>query len=1397
MAVIPPFKGVSLLSMLLVYVLTLIRGCAGDTTSTVNGRAEYMGTPVETNPVGIPTLIYNCAKMPSICKNVGKRYPMAGGLLSLPNGKRYLELNWDTDKARTKARGAAACGNNWKARHPCPEPGQPEVVPKGSWVGQGSFIGKRLYPFVPVGEAGSYTIESTTVPGASSGMAWTCDEFPPKIALEGGADANTVCAPQSVNCDSTARKNGVVGVNGEQDYQKNGHQKLGLRVASTTKGKSGVFTFHFHTMYEPGPDSAVLQIEYHERADTGLIYPILSTRDEQASSQQRVKVIEHHFANGTEVSFGTWVDEVSELVVRQAPSNANKNAPCHQNLQLAPPVHVIENSAAYMVSQVEGSVTSTDNATSDQTGNLPRSLNIGLSSGMESVDGGPLLKRDGPLKCGANQPCEDDSCCSAKGTCGYEEANCGAGCVSNCEATAMCGKRSEGGAVKCGLNICCSYYGWCGVGEQHCVNAAPPKYKKAPCQAGFGLCEVVPPPVCGQGSGSASGGRKIGYYQASNVRDRACNRITPSQINTAGLTHLFYAFANIDPSTFQVAPSDPADTIIYREVTALKTPAMQTWIAIGGFDFSNEGPTRTTWSDMSSNEANRAAFITSLVQFMDQYGFQGVDLDWEYPVAPERGGKKGDTANLVALVTEMRAAFGTKYGISLALAPDYWYLRHFDPKGMEPSVDFFGFMAYDLHGSWDADVDALGSKVRPHTDIRDINNNTLPLWFDALDPAKINFGVAYYGRGYTLSDPACSDLECGFSGASKPALCTNFGGVMSNIEIETIIKEKALTPKLIPDAMVKQISWDDQWIGYDDAETVALKVAWANDHCMGGTMVWSVDFNSGPGSGNTPDGGAGAVGSGPGSEISGLNGGAGAAGNGPGLTGGAGAGAPGDNDVYIDPIIWTQPNPIIQCQPPCRYILPPYPLGGVTTISFPPLSTSLAVALPVVRTVTLPDGSVSLETGRTTVTQATVINIPPVTTSAIEVYAFSVSDKDAPSLAYTVTRSILPPPFTITDDPGPLIEGVTQPPVIRTIFPPVYPYPSGSGAGGGPTPAPVVPSVGGPTPTDGPPPGQNEDTDDDTGPPFPVLFHKPGVPGPLCIANCGKACKFFCSGPCLLSCSENGEDFGPPGPPPGGDNPGSGGGADGENTEEEDEEEEEEEEEDDACKIEVNPEDEEDGGEVNGADEESDESGDDPIPPKPNPDDENNNDGGDDEDEADAGDEDEDEADAGDEDTGDEDDSGDEGTEPPDDTVVPTITVTLPQVTVTVSRDPNAPTPDPNTEEVECNSGSWVNRGEAINALYAFCETYDGTRMTGDDSVLKHWNYGQGNTVDVKISVTVTNGCDFKIEGNGDDDTECGRILRRTFDECNTDGVNFKRGGTVTSNCAIWALDPTIKDPFL
>jgi chitinase len=110
------------------------------------------------------------------------------------------------------------------------------------------------------------------------------------------------------------------------------------------------------------------------------------------------------------------------------------------------------------------------------------------------------------------------------------------------------------------------------------------------------------------------------------------------------------------------------------------------------------GATRTAFSDMSSSSTNRQAFIQGLMKFMDTYGFDGVDLDWEYPAADDRGGVAADRANYVSLLKDMRTAFGTSYGLTVTLPTSYWYLQHFDLEGMADEVDWFNLMSYDLHG---------------------------------------------------------------------------------------------------------------------------------------------------------------------------------------------------------------------------------------------------------------------------------------------------------------------------------------------------------------------------------------------------------------------------------------------------------------------------------------------------------------------------------------------------------------------------------------------------------------------------------------------------------------------------------------------------------------------------
>ncbi|KAI1157988.1 glycoside hydrolase superfamily [Nemania serpens] len=808
------------------------------------------------------------------------------------------------------------------------------------------------------------------------------------------------------------------------------------------------------------------------------------------------------------------------------------------------------------------------------------------------------------------------------------------------------------------------------VGTDFCDSPHP----DAPCQQGFGSCSDVAAPSCG---GSSALGRSIGYYQVSNNYARECQRISPSQIDTTGLTHLNLAFVSIDPNTFEVVPTDARDVPYYREFTNLKSSTLQTWLSIGGWDFNDPGPTQYTFSRLASTASNRAAFISSLRSFMDEYGFQGVDIDWEYPSADDRSGDPSDTENLVSLVREMRAAFGASYGISATIPASYWYLKWFDPVGMEPYVDFLGLLSYDLHD--------VGPVIIGQTNIPELANWTLPLWYDQVDPSKINMGLAYYGRGYTVSDVNCVDVGCNWTGPSRPGPCTAFGGVMSLTEIEELIPQIGVDPILDSEAMMKYLVWSDQWIGYDDLETIAMKKAWANSHCFGGTMIWSIDLFSGLGSGDTPDGNV---------TCSSDPGGSG------GQSGSSESGCGGL--VYIDPSIWDEPNPVISCQPPCTFILPPLTLSTTTTITFPPYVTSLDVAW-------------STSTGWTRTVQTTTLTIPPITTTLIPAWSYTVSSLPTtttshPSISSTFypTSSILPPPFVITDDPNPESSpGVTHPPVTRTVTPPPYPY-----------------SFTKPDPSD-------------PKPHFPVVTWKPGPPGPPCKSGCGKPCIIFCDHPCLLDCPDGGNDFRDPSDPDPPDRPtppdeqdpiptGPPGEPQPEDPEGDDPEDEEEEDEDTFCAYEFS------------------------LPPPVYVD--------------------------------------------PNSGAGPSETISPPAPTPTPHPTPNPepPKPDP---------------GDMINAVNDFCGNYEGTVLDASDKDAVHTlslkylfsepTGGSGAEcffiglcdVNINLSVTVTNGCRFTIDGGSAND-ECGRIFRKVIDQCDTSSTQYKQGGTITSNCAVWRIDP-------
>ncbi|KAL2068496.1 hypothetical protein VTL71DRAFT_14833 [Oculimacula yallundae] len=420
------------------------------------------------------------------------------------------------------------------------------------------------------------------------------------------------------------------------------------------------------------------------------------------------------------------------------------------------------------------------------------------------------------------------------GVCGLGPDFCGEKCTSTCHYKSECDPgwgAQWSNATECPLKVCCSDFGFCGTTSLFCNG------------------NTVTSPQC---SGRSTDKRTIGYYEGWNLQ-RPCGTMAPKDIPLGYYTHLNFAFALIDPKTFRIAHMDSDTATRYSDVTALKTRQkdLEVWIAIGGWAMNDPGPTRTTFSDLAKSTAAQDEFFESLLTFLVLHNFDGVDLDWqvlEYPVAEDRGGIPEDYENFVTLLTRMRAFLnrsGKKYGISITLPASYWYMKGFDLVKLDPIVDWFNIMTYDIHGVWDKGVTSIGPYAFAHTNLTEINLSLELLWRNNINPDRVIMGLGFYGRSFTMKSSSCLDAGCEFTEGAKGGECTGTPGVLSGKEIRQIIANGA-TVKYDAAAAVKIVTWDsNQWVSFDDEQTLKEKVDFANMRCLGGTMIWAVDLDDG------------------------------------------------------------------------------------------------------------------------------------------------------------------------------------------------------------------------------------------------------------------------------------------------------------------------------------------------------------------------------------------------------------------------------------------------------------------------------------------------------------------------------------------------------------------------
>lgn len=425
--------------------------------------------------------------------------------------------------------------------------------------------------------------------------------------------------------------------------------------------------------------------------------------------------------------------------------------------------------------------------------------------------------------CSKDKSCETPACCSQWGNCGFGPDFCGPSCLRDCDIRPECGQYSL--TPECPLKVCCSQYGFCGTTTDFC----------AQCQSN---CNAPVKRACSANAALV----RVGYY-ASWARDRSCYPYFAGNINPRNYTHLNYAFGQISGGVM-IPPSgqELAEITAFTELKLIN-PSLKTLISVGGWAFNDPGPSQQEFHNIMATSGSRSKFINSVASYLNSYNFDGIDIDYEYPTAPDRGGSPEDTMNFLQLVKEMRTTFTSKYLITIAAPASYWYLKNFAIGEMSKYVDFINIMTYDIHGTWDADIASLGPLVRSHTNIKEIDLALELFLKDGVPSEKLVLGLAYYGRSFQLKNPLCSKIGCEFVGPSRAGRCTNSPGTLAWFEINEIIASSGNSqPIFDSDSLSKILVFDtDQWVAYDDEDTLLLRQEYAGKNCLLGTMIWSID----------------------------------------------------------------------------------------------------------------------------------------------------------------------------------------------------------------------------------------------------------------------------------------------------------------------------------------------------------------------------------------------------------------------------------------------------------------------------------------------------------------------------------------------------------------------------
>ncbi|PIL35115.1 hypothetical protein GSI_02903 [Ganoderma sinense ZZ0214-1] len=339
----------------------------------------------------------------------------------------------------------------------------------------------------------------------------------------------------------------------------------------------------------------------------------------------------------------------------------------------------------------------------------------------------------------------------------------------------------------------------------------------------------------------ASSGKINGAYYPN----WAIDTLKPADIKAASLTHLFYAFADISTDSSTIKLSNPSadeqqkfsgdtnesGTNLYgalKQLYLIKIAHrnIKTVLSVGGASRSGQGH-----FNFVTSSSKRAAFVKSAVQMVEDYGLDGIDVDYEFPETTAQG------EGLASLVTELRTAFdnlqkqkgdATPYLVTAATSAVEHQYEYLDFKKMDAALNFWNLMAYDYTGSWTSIADDQanlygGSRTGKSTD-KAIKAYTSR----GVTASKINLGLPAYGNVFEKTD----GLGKSYSGT---------GGEDGVYPYKDLPKAGATVHEDTTD--VASYSYDAskrELVSYDTPKIAKLKAQYVQSKGLAGAFFWDL-----------------------------------------------------------------------------------------------------------------------------------------------------------------------------------------------------------------------------------------------------------------------------------------------------------------------------------------------------------------------------------------------------------------------------------------------------------------------------------------------------------------------------------------------------------------------------